>query len=200
MVLRTITFDTKGGSDIEPVSYPVGSVIAKPADPTKPGYTFDGWYSDPDLTQVFFFTTMPDEDITIYAKWRANEYIVTFDPNEGTLSEGVENTKTVVFGEYYGELPVPVKTGSSFRGWYTERTGGQRVTEDTIVDTYKDHTLYAQWGEKATIDESCIVFIPDQEYDYNGEHHEAAYYITGVENVDFSSFILKYKRQNFDSS
>ncbi|HHV45724.1 MAG TPA: InlB B-repeat-containing protein [Tissierellia bacterium] len=86
VVLRTITFDTKGGSDIEPVSYPVGSVIAKPADPTKPGYTFDGWYSDPDLTQVFFFTTMPDEDITIYAKWRANEYIVTFDPNEGTLS------------------------------------------------------------------------------------------------------------------
>jgi len=200
VVLRTITFDTKGRSDIEPVSYPVGSVIAKPADSTKPGYTFDGWYSDPDLTQVFFFTTMPDEDITIYAKWRANEYIVTFDPNEGTLSEGVENTKTVVFGEYYGELPVPVKTGSSFRGWYTERTGGQRVTEDTVVDTYKDHTLYAQWGEKATIDESCIVFIPDQEYDYNGEHHEAAYYITGVENVDFSSFILKYKRQNFDSS
>lgn len=200
VALHTITFDTKGGSDIEPVSYPVGSVIAKPADPTKPGYTFDGWYSDPDLTQVFFFTTMPDEDITIYAKWRANEYIVTFDPNEGTLPEGVEDTKTVVFGEYYGELPVPVKTGSSFRGWYTERTGGQRVTEDTVVDTYKDHTLYAQWGEKATIDESCIVFIPDQEYDYNGEHHEVAYYTTGVENVDFSSFIIKYKRQNFDSS
>lgn len=200
VALHTITFDTKGGSDIEPVSYPVGSVIAKPADPTKPGYTFDGWYSDPDLTQVFSFTTMPDEDITIYAKWRANEYIVTFDPNEGTLPEGVEDTKTVVFGEYYGELPVPVKTGSSFRGWYTERTGGQRVTEDTVVDTYKDHTLYAQWGEKATIDESCIVFIPDQEYDYNGEHHEVAYYTTGVENVDFSSFIIKYKRQNFDSS
>jgi len=197
---HTITFDTNGGSEIEPASYPVGSVITQPADPTKQGYNFVGWYIDPDLTQEFTFGTMPNEDITIYAKWSGKEYIVTFDPNEGSLPGGVEDTKIVIFGEKYGELPIPIKAGSAFRGWFTERTEGERITENTVVETSSDHTLYAQWGGKATIDESCVVFIPDQEYDYNGEHHEVAYFIEGVPNVDFSSFKLTYKRQGLDSS
>jgi uncharacterized repeat protein (TIGR02543 family) len=38
-------------------------------DPVLPGYSFNGWYTDPSLTRSFNEVTMPEEDITLYAKW-----------------------------------------------------------------------------------------------------------------------------------
>ena len=116
LVNRIITYNTNGGSEISQVSYPVGSAIGKPADPVKPGYYFEGWYSDSELTQPFDFTIlMPDADITLHAKWRGKEYTVTFDANEGILPEG-EETQTVIFGQKYGDLPTPSRTGYYSKG------------------------------------------------------------------------------------
>ena len=203
LVMRTITYNTNGGSEIPPASYAVGSVISKPADPVKPGYNFEGWYSDPGLTQPFDFNiTMPDNNITLYAKWSGKEYTVTFDPNEGTLPEGDE-TKTVTFGQKYGELPTPSKPGAHFKGWFTSRTGGQMVTGDTVVAIYDNHTLYAQWGGKPQIDENIIRFDQTLEFDYNSQHqpavYEAVYQAVYGTEFDINSFTIQYKRQGLDS-
>jgi len=200
LAIRTITFNTNGGSEILSASYPVGSVIGKPADPVRTGYNFVNWYSDSGLTQQFDFTSvMPDKDITLYAKWSGKEYTVTFDANEGTLPEGDE-TRTVIFGQSYGDLPAPSKTGSYFKGWFTERTGGERVTGDTVVTAYSNHTLYAQWGIKPLINEDIIIFEAGQSYDYNGEHQPAVIDVVYGSDIDISSFTVKYKRQGPDSS
>ncbi|MBQ2661266.1 MAG: InlB B-repeat-containing protein [Clostridia bacterium] len=70
--------------------------------------------------------------------------IVTFDANGGTVSE---NTKVVYYGSKYGVLPVPTRQYYSFTGWYTEKTGGTKITADTTVEFIANHTLYAQWTQ-----------------------------------------------------
>ncbi len=199
VVNRKITYNTNGGSAIAPQTYPVGSVISKPADPQKDGFTFGGWFSDAQLQQAFTFTTMPDQDLTLYAKWSGQQYTVTFDVNEGNpWSEG-EGSKTVASGEAYGALPVPVRAGWGFSGWYTERVAGDKVSAETIVVLTTDQTLYAHWGNKAAIDESIISFSANQSYDYNGEHKDVVF-TTGNSGIEPSSFTVEYKRQNLDSS
>lgn len=207
IVYRTISFNTNGGSEIKQSSHSVGSDITKPTDPTKTGYNFNGWYSDEALTQLFTFTTMPDENITLYAKWSGKEYTVTFNANEGTLPEDIEKTKTVTFGQNYGQLPIPTRTGFGFKGWFTEATAGQKVVADTTVARTEDHYLYAQWTNKKLIDESIIKIDPNQIYDYNGDHHPVVFNTSGsaIETtsgsaIEASSFNVKYKRQNLDSS
>ena len=67
--VHTLTLDTKGGSTIEPLSVEDGKTAVKPADPTKEGYIFGGWYADEECTTEWSFDTPITSDITIYAKW-----------------------------------------------------------------------------------------------------------------------------------
>ena len=69
-------------------------------------------------------------------------YLVTFDANGGKVSQ--EST-AVTIGKPYGTLPTPNRTGYSFDGWYTEKTGGTKVTETTTVGTNPPTKLYAHW-------------------------------------------------------
>ena len=69
-------------------------------------------------------------------------YTVYFDANGGSVST---SSKTVTYGETYGTLPTPTRTGYTFSGWYTASSGGSKVTSSTTVTTASDHTLYAHW-------------------------------------------------------
>ena len=71
-------------------------------------------------------------------------HTVTFDPNGGTLNED-EKSKSVMPGDAYGALPTPTRDSHHFSGWYTERVGGMKVDETTVVTELEDHTLYAHW-------------------------------------------------------
>ena len=66
---HTLTFETNGGSAINPVTVRHGNAVARPADPTKDKYTFIGWYVDPEFTEEYDFTTVLEADKTIYAKF-----------------------------------------------------------------------------------------------------------------------------------
>ena len=72
--------------------------------------------------------------------------ICTFDPNGGTVEP---TSKTLVYGYPYSrlaKLPIPNRTGYTFDGWYTAKTDGTKITDDVIVTTTEDHTLYARWS------------------------------------------------------
>ncbi len=143
----TITFNTNGGSEIEPIEQEFGTAITAPNDPTKTGYTFAGW----DKTIP---ATMPAEDVTITATWNPISYTVTFNANGGTCETA---SGTVTFGSAYGTLPTATREGYTFKGWYTAAIGGTEVTSETTVATANDHTLYAQW----TINQYTITFDTD---------------------------------------
>ena len=66
---HTLTFETNGGSAINPVTVRHGNAVARPADPTKDKYTFIGWYADPEFTEEYDFATVLEADKTIYAKF-----------------------------------------------------------------------------------------------------------------------------------
>lgn len=73
------------------------------------------------------------------------EHTVTFDywTNGGT---GVSfPSKTVINGQAYGELPIAIKEGMEFNGWFTAATGGTKITTTTTVNLSADQTLYAQF-------------------------------------------------------
>lgn len=74
-----------------------------------------------------------------------DQYELTLDPTGGTLEQ---TTRSITYGEPYGELPVPERKGYDFLGWYSAAEGGTKVEAETALLQADDHTLYAQWKKR----------------------------------------------------
>ncbi len=83
-------------------------------------------------------------DIDVVFTYAPCDYVVTFYPQGGTV--GVAS-KSVVYDAEYGELPVPVRPGYAFLGWYSLAAGGERVLAETIVTVNYFSKLYAHWSD-----------------------------------------------------
>ena len=77
----TITFNTQGGSEIDSVRVTRNSTVSKPEEPTREGYTFEGWFTDKECTTAFDFDTRVTKNMTLYAKWTEKSTEPT-DPDE----------------------------------------------------------------------------------------------------------------------
>ena len=77
---------------------------------------------------------------SIYAQWAAKQYIVTLDANGGNVTP---STITVTYNSTYESLPIPSRTNYDFDGWYTNRSGGNYISNNMTVITSTNHTLYA---------------------------------------------------------
>lgn len=140
-------FDSMGGSAVESATVRTGERITKPTEPIRTGHTFGGWYTDQNCTRAWEFDNTVSGPMTLYAKWTANTYTVTFDAKGGVLTD-VEGSKTVTYGAAYGDLPAPTRAGYDFAGWFTaEDESGTQVTAETMVSMTAAHTLYALWKE-----------------------------------------------------
>ncbi len=83
----TVAFDTNGGSAVAPVTVDAVSTVTKPADPTKSGYTFGGWYKDSTLQTPWDFANgTVTADTTLYAKWTANPPAPSYDDPDPTYA------------------------------------------------------------------------------------------------------------------
>ena len=105
----TITFDTDGGTEVSPIIQNYNTVIIKPSDPTKKGYSFTGW--DKEIPG-----TMPAENIVVKALWQINQYTITFDTDGGTAVEPI----TQDYNTAITKPSDPTKDGSIFAGWDKE--------------------------------------------------------------------------------
>ena len=93
----TVTFETSGGSAVGPVTVDAGSTVTKPADPTKSGYTFGGWYTENTYENPYDFHAAVTGSLTLYAKWNA---IVYSDPTYAVSAPTAENGKIAVSPRY----------------------------------------------------------------------------------------------------
>ena len=175
-IAYTVNFDPNGGTvskESMPVTY--GNAYGTLPIPARTGYNFSGWFTaKTGGTRIANSTTVDNSaGSTLYAHWKANQYIVTFDPNGGTVST---NSKKVTYNSTYDTLPIPTRAGYTFDGWYTALTGGTKVTEDTVVTATANHTLYARWSPIPAEPISIINDLKDQTIDYGKDVVAISYY------------------------
>lgn len=100
----TVTFETSGGSAVNPVTVDAGSTVTKPADPMKSGHNFGGWYKDSTLQTPWDFANgTVTADTTLYAKWTANPPAPSYDDSDPTYAvsaPAAENGKIAVSPRY----------------------------------------------------------------------------------------------------
>ena len=136
----TVTFQSEGGSEVAS-QIRANTPAARPADPTKEGYTFIGWYNG---ESEWNFETPVTADLTLTAKWQVNQYTITFKPENGG--------QDIVIKQDYGTAITapanPTKTGYTFAGW-----------DKTIPTTMpaEDMTITAQWQ----VNQYTITFKPE---------------------------------------
>ena len=73
---HTVTFNTGEGSAVDSQVVADGAKATKPADPTRDGYVFAGWYADADLKSPYDFSASVTKDLALYAKWVKGSYVV----------------------------------------------------------------------------------------------------------------------------
>ena len=136
----TVTFQSKGGSEVAS-QIRANTPADQPADPTKEGYTFIGWYNG---ESEWNFETPVTADLTLTAKWQVNQYTITFKPENGG--------QDIVIKQDYGTAITapanPTKTGYTFAGW-------DREIPTTVPA--EDMTLTAKWQ----VNQYTITFKPE---------------------------------------
>ncbi len=140
----TIDFDMNGyGSAPTAITALYEAEVSAPADPLEKGYTFGGWYTDTSYEEEkkYTFTTMPLGGITLYAKWTANQYTISFNANgHGTAPDAV----TAAYESSITPPAEPAAGGYTFVGWYEDAAcSGDLYAFKTMPA--KDFTLYAKW-------------------------------------------------------
>lgn len=146
----TVTFQTGEGSAVAAQSVVNGKHAAKPADPTRPGFVFVGWYADEGFTTPYSFVSEPVlANVTVYARWSeitasGIEYEVELDANY----EGAEALDSVTtFGGKLFDLPSLERTGYTFGGWWFGSDNGNKLSHKYVDGTVltNNDTLYALW-------------------------------------------------------
>ena len=161
--VRQITFDSQGGSSVEPqliwTTYnglipgsDVQCAVMEPQEPVREGYTFGGWYEDAECTdsRKFDFDTQSQvmTDKALFAKWIPNSYRVYYNLSlpDGSVYEPEDMYKTYVHGQEL-VMPVPSQDGYAFCGWYDN--AGYTGTAYTKIGAaeYGDKTCYGYFQD-----------------------------------------------------
>ncbi|EPY9331336.1 InlB B-repeat-containing protein [Listeria monocytogenes] len=158
----TATFNNDGTTTTQTVDYQ--EALTEPTEPTKDGYTFDGWYDAQTGGTKWNFATnkMPANNITLYARYSVKSYTATFD------KEGTTTTQTANYDSLLTEPAAPTKDGYTFDGWYDAETGGTKWNFATNKMPAKNVTLYARFTVKsytATFDKDGTTTTQTVNYD-----------------------------------
>lgn len=142
----TVKFVSDYGS-FEDQTIEYGGTIdtAKLTIPEVEGYTFDGWYADENRTIEFDFTKPITSNTTVYAKWTANDYEVSFITEHGDAPTS-QNVKYNGTAKDPGEL---MAEGYTFIGWYADEAHKTKFDFSTPITG--DTKVYAKWEKNAPV-------------------------------------------------
>ena len=181
----TVTFDTQGGSAVDPVQVRRGGVLEQPEDPDRPGYIFTGWYLG---EGKYDFGSRVSQDITLTAHWQARKITVRFVADAIAVKEIELDYGGSVAPE---DIPaVPEKEG--YTGvWDTVDLSGitSSVTVNavyTFIEREVTFVLNYSGAEDVTVmtENGLIDFVPEREgyvfngWWYSGGHMDGGYILT----------------------
>ena len=176
----TISFDTNGGSLIDPIMQNYGSNVIAPSEPIREGYTFDGWFMDEALTVPYTFTTMLNKDRTIYAKWMQNMTISEIKASEVIVSSNIIDTTGPLDGEFVSIENVTVVAKDTDAYWISDGT--------TTLMVY-DAPTNVQIGQKGDIIAEIDIYYGA--WQLKGLNMEECYYkITSLNQFKLISFTI----------
>ena len=117
--------------------------------PERAGYIFSGWYYNGSKIESGVWEY--DCDVTLTARWEAINYSITYHTDGGTLLDNYLETFTVLSDLPY-TLPIPIKQGFNFVGWYeTADFSGEPITE-IPKDSLRNYTLYAKYTDEQLLE------------------------------------------------
>ena len=156
-------YNYNGIEKTQPVTFGV-SLESYNHEPARPAnlpeyYTFQGWYTSEDCTdgsEVDWSSTMPFNDLMVYAKWAAGEYTVDFDTQGGSSVA----SQTVPAGNTVMQPSDPEREGYKFEGWYTSKDYSERFDFGKPIE--KKTTVYAKW-KQITTTTYTIKYIDDRD-------------------------------------
>lgn len=140
-----VSFFTEHGDPPTSQNVPYNKTATNPGKLSEDGYTFDGWYTDETYTKEFDFTKPIKRNTTVYAKWTAKDYEVSFVTEHGKApaSQNVPYNGTA---KDPGELTAE---GYTFDGWYTDDTHKTKFDFSTPITG--DTKVYAKWEKNAPV-------------------------------------------------
>ena len=139
----TITFDGNGGSDAEPMKKQVGDTLGNLPTSTREGYTFVGWFTAKSGgTQITSSTKVPETDVTYYAHWKTDRFIIQYDLDGGKVS-GNPETYTPESADI--TLKNPTREGYTFIGWTGSNGNTPQMTVTIKKGSNGDKSYKANW-------------------------------------------------------
>ena len=140
----TLTFDSQGGTEVQPITENIETPFTSMPITTKTNYVFTGWYTKPE-GGIRVTSVTDGKSMKLYAHWSEATYVLTFNANGGDSVPAIRFAATE--GVPADKMPVPVRDGYTFNGWFTATEGGDKVES---YMTTADATLYAQWTKNDT--------------------------------------------------
>lgn len=140
-----VSFVTEHGDPPTSQNVKYNGTADDPGTLTEEGYTFDGWYTDDNYSKKFDFTKPIKSNTTVYAKWTANDYEVSFITEHG-------NAPTSQNVPYNGTATDPGKLkaeGYTFIGWYADEAHKTKFDFSTPITG--DTKIYARWEKNAPV-------------------------------------------------
>ena len=203
----TISFNSNGGEQVDPISADYNTEINRPIDPLKEGCNFVCWCTDEGLTKEFDFDLMPAENLTLYAKWEFKRYDVYLIIGSGYFEGGGATLFEISYGSIF-ERPTndPVRVGYVFGGWYTSNSYTQ--TFDFSVPIKSITSIYAKWeainytisfemGELSSINPIMQIYDADISFYKPSTPIKTGYSFLGWYTDDGSEFLFnKMPAQN----
>jgi uncharacterized repeat protein (TIGR02543 family) len=156
-ILHNVTYEEHGGTTVPNATFVSGGTVTLPADPTRAGYTFDGWFTAQTGGTMYDPTfTPPDGNLVVHAQWTRDPFTVTYEEHGGTTVSDSE----FVSGGTITLPPRPTRAGYTFDGWFTAQTGGTKYGS-TSSPPDGNLVVHAQWTQ---VSANTVFTVTYEEY------------------------------------
>lgn len=186
-----VRFETNGGTNVSDIQ--AGFIESSPRT-AKSDFGFGGWYSSSDFaegTKIEFPYTVTS-DVTLYAKWTAVQFTVTYYANGATSGTVPESVKVDKGSSYtvLGNTGNLEKTGFSFTKWNARADGiGSSYSAGSTITVTGDVSLYAQWGK----DYAAMITVPAGSYYFGDPSSSSARPKITLSSFQIAQYELTYE-------
>ncbi|MEX1377795.1 MAG: leucine-rich repeat protein [Eubacteriales bacterium] len=193
--LCLVTFDSNGGTSAESQVVPVGSKVSAPSV-TKEGFVIQGWFTDPELTNRWYFSTdLAASSMTLYAKW-VEGYPIIYHMNGGVNNKA--NPSYYIVGETV-ILKDATKANYLFDGWYTDsscalkyKTSAIEKDSTGVVELWADWWVNSGTSSSGSINSSTLISERQPEITYKNFPSSVLYMQDNQEITVTGTIEIKY--------